>query len=220
MKKNVCLSWSGGRDSMLMLNRLHSSPDWKPAGLLTTLADEEKRVMMHDIPLSLLKKQAEALGLPLFPVMMKAGASNEEYENSMKAALKSLEAQGISTVAFGDIFLEDIRAFREEQMKKSALTSVFPLWGASTNELSREFIEKGYKAVLVCVDGSQLDPSFLGREYNEDLLRDLPSGVDPCGENGEFHTFVYDGPLFARKVEFEVEDTTQKYERFHYLHIK
>jgi uncharacterized protein (TIGR00290 family) len=219
MKKNVCLSWSGGRDSMLMLDRLHSSLDWKPAGLLTTLADEEKRVMMHDIPLSLLEKQAEALGLPLFPVMMKAGASNEEYEHSMKAALKSLETKGISTVAFGDIFLEDIRSYREEQMKKSALNPVFPLWEASTSDLSREFIKKGYKAILICVDGSQLDPSFLGREYDQKLLRDLPAGVDPCGENGEFHTFVYDGPLFKQKVEFHVEDTIEKFERFYYLHI-
>lgn len=205
---------------MLMLDQLHSSPDWKPSALLTTLAEEENRVMMHDIPLALLKKQAAALGLPLFPVMMKQGASNKEYEASMNSVLESIGAQGIDTMAFGDIFLEDIRAYREEQMKKSSLEPVFPLWGASTAALSREFIKRNYIAVLICVDGSQLDPSFLGREYDAELLRDLPAGVDPCGENGEFHTFVYDGPLFAEPVDFNTEETVEKYGRFHYLHIR
>ncbi|WP_409252285.1 ATP-binding protein [Bacillus sp. SCS-153A] len=220
MKKKICLSWSGGRDSMVMLDRLAASPDWKPAALLTTLAEEEERVMMHDTPLSLLKKQAEALSLPLLPVMMKQGPSNKEYEARMRTALDSLYEQGVETVAFGDIFLADIKAYREEQMKATSLQPVFPLWGNTTSNLSREFIEKGYKAVLVCIDSSQLDPSFLGREYDEELLQDLPDGVDPCGENGEFHTFVYDGPLFGRAVPFEAEETIEKYGRFHYLHIK
>ncbi|MGD6966528.1 adenine nucleotide alpha hydrolase [Rossellomorea vietnamensis] len=220
MKKNICLSWSGGRDSMVMLDRLHYSPEWNPARLLTTLAEEEQRVMMHDIPLPLLKKQSEALNLPLLPVLMKQGAGNEEYEAGMSSALGSLSAQVIQAVAFGDIYLKDIRAYRESQMSQTQLEPVFPLWGDTTSNLSREFIEKGYKAILICVDESQLDPSFLGREYDEDLLRDLPSSVDPCGENGEFHTFVYDGPLFKKPVEFNKLETIKKFERFHYLHVE
>ncbi|WP_421382155.1 ATP-binding protein [Bacillus salacetis] len=220
MKKKICISWSGGRDSMVMLDRLHSSSDWKPAALLTTLAEEEQRVMMHDIPLSLLTKQADSLKLPLHTVMMKQGASNEEYEESMRAALGSLSKQGIDTMAFGDIFLKDIKAYREDQMKKTTLEPVFPLWGDATENLSREFINKGYKAVLICVDCSQLDSSFLGREYDEDLLRDLPDGIDPCGENGEFHTFVYDGPLFEKAVDYQLKDTVERYDRFLYWHIE
>jgi uncharacterized protein (TIGR00290 family) len=220
MQKNVCLSWSGGRDSMVMLDRLHYSHNWETASLLTTFTEDEKRVMMHDIPLSLLQKQAAALKLPLRTVMLKQGASNEEYEASMSAALDSLGSQGINTVAFGDIFLEEIKAYREKQMKKTSLHSIFPLWGESTASLSREFIEKGYNAVLVCIDTDQLDPSFLGREYDEELLRDLPDGVDPCGENGEFHTFVYDGPLFETPVDFQVKKTIERFDRFHYLHIE
>ncbi|WP_052302390.1 hypothetical protein [Bacillus sp. SG-1] len=218
--KKICLSWSGGRDSMVMLDRLNSTPEWHPVSLLTTLAEEEKRVMMHDIPLSLMKKQAKALGLPLLPVMMKQGSSNEEYEAGMRAALDSLLEKGVETVAFGDIFLKDIKAYREEQMKQIPMEPLFPLWGASTADLSREFIDKGYKAVLVCIDSSQLHPSFLGRKYDDELLRDLPDGVDPCGENGEFHTFVYDGPLFKDPVHFNGEETIEKYERFHYLQIE
>ncbi|WP_113930574.1 ATP-binding protein [Bacillus sp. P14.5] len=220
MKKNICLSWSGGRDSMVMLDRLHSSKEWNPARLLTTLAEEEQRVMMHDIPLSLLKKQAKALNLPLLPILMKQGADNAEYEAGMSSALGSLSEQEITAVAFGDIFLEDIKAYRERQMSQTPLEPVFPLWGDSTLDLSREFIDKGYNAVLVCVDGSKLDPSFLGREYNENLLRDLPQGIDPCGENGEFHTFVYDGPLFKEPVNFTNKETVQKFESFHYLHVE
>ena len=210
MKKDICLSWSGGRDSMVMLDRLRSTPEWNPVSLLTTLAEEEQRVMMHDIPLSLMNKQAQALGLPLVPVMMKQGSSNEEYEAGMRAALDSLLEKGVETVAFGDIFLKDIKAYREEQMKQTPMEPLFPLWGASTADLSREFIDKGYKAVLVCIDSSQLHPSFLGREYSDELLRDLPDGVDPCGENGEFHTFVYDGPLFKEPVHFNGEETDRK----------
>jgi uncharacterized protein (TIGR00290 family) len=220
MLKNVCLSWSGGRDSMVMLDRLSASAEWRPGALLTTFAEEENRVMMHDTPLSLMKKQAEALHLPLLTVMMRQGSNNEEYEAGMSAALDSLSSQGIDTVAFGDIFLEDIKAYRENQMKKSSLEPIFPLWGDSTENLSREFIEKGYKAVLICTDSSQLDPSFLGREYDEELLRDLPDEVDPCGENGEFHTFVYDGPLFEKPVDFQVKETIERYDRFLYMHIE
>jgi uncharacterized protein (TIGR00290 family) len=220
MKKKICLSWSGGRDSMVMLDRLYASSEWKPAALLTTVAEEEQRVMMHDVPLSLLKKQAESLKLPILPVLMKHGVNNKEYEAGLKSALGSLSDQGIETIAFGDIFLEDIKAYREEQMKQTSLQPVFPLWGDSTASLSREFISKGYKAILVCVDSSQLDSSFLGREFDDELLQDLPEGVDPCGENGEFHTFVYNGPLFEQPVDFQLEETVEKFERFHYLHIK
>ncbi|WP_064091970.1 Dph6-related ATP pyrophosphatase [Rossellomorea aquimaris] len=213
----ICLSWSGGRDSMMMLHELKRMNE-NVQGLLTTFQEESKKIMMHEVPFSLVEKQASSLGLPLYPVWFDdSGVDNQEYEKRMMRAVTQLEEEQISHMAFGDLFLKDIREYREKQMDKTNLGSLFPLWGKNTRQLSKEFIEEGYKGVIVCVDEDQLDVSFLGREYNEEFLRDLPDTVDPCGENGEFHSFVFDGPLFDKPVSFKLKGTYQKWNRFSYV---
>ncbi|HEY0512293.1 MAG TPA: diphthine--ammonia ligase, partial [Thermoanaerobaculia bacterium] len=200
MPKPILLSWSGGKDSSLALHALRSSPDFEPAGLLTTLTEDHDRISMHGVRRELLERQAESIGLPLHKVFIPRDCSNEIYEERLAATLRDLKSQGIHHVAFGDLFLEDVRAYREKQMAPLGLEPVFPVWGLDTTELARQFIRLGFKAVLVCVDTDVLDPVFVGRSFDEDLLRDLPAEVDPCGENGEFHTFVHAGPIFREPV--------------------
>lgn len=189
-------------------------------GLLTTFAHSSKKMLMHGVQLLLVEKQASSLGLPLYPVWFYENVSNDVYEKEMEVRLNELSSKGYTKLAFGDLFLEDIRSYREDQMRPTKLDPIFPLWGKSTRELSREFIDKGYKAKLVCVDGSQLSSEFLGREYDEKLLQDLPDSVDPCGENGEFHTFVYDGPLFQHAISFEEKGQYIQFDHFHYLQLE
>lgn len=212
----ICLSWSGGRDSMMMLHELSKNKE-NVQGLLTTFLKESEKMMMHEVPATLVKKQAEALGLPLYPVWFEDTVDNEKYESVMMNALRELREKQFTHMGFGDLFLEDIRKYREEQMKKTELELLFPLWGKDTRTLSKEFIKEGYKAVIVCVDEEQLDPRFLGRVYDEEFLRDLPDSVDPCGENGEFHSFVFDGPLFQEPVAFQTDGRYRKWDRFSYV---
>jgi uncharacterized protein (TIGR00290 family) len=200
MKTPILLSWSGGKDSALSLHALRSSPDFEPAGLLTTINEDYDRISVHGVRRELLERQAESIGLPLRKVLIPKDCPNEIYEDRLAVALREAKAQGIHHVAFGDLFLEDIRAYREKQMAALGLTPVFPVWGLDTAQLARDFIGLGFQALLVCVDSEALDPAFVGRAFDEDLLRDLPSGVDPCGENGEFHTFVHAGPVFREPV--------------------
>ena len=216
MKKKVCVSWSGGRDSTLMLYKLMNMPDVDVSCLMTTFNEDTKKVMMHDIPFDLLEKQALALGLELRPIWLSNHVTNEEYEMKMTAAVGGLVRDGIDYMAFGDLFLEDIRAYREKNLEGTGLQALFPLWDLSSEESSTAFLDAGFKATVVCVDSSQLDSSFTGAEYDKSLLQRLPEGVDPCGENGEFHTFVYDGPLFKEQVEFKVKNTYVRNERFWY----
>jgi uncharacterized protein (TIGR00290 family) len=200
MRAPILLSWSGGKDSALALHRLRSSPDFEPAGLLTTINEDYDRISVHGVRREFLERQAESIGLPLRKVLIPKDCPNEIYEDRLVAALREAKAQGIRHVAFGDLFLEDIRAYREKQMAALGLTPVFPVWGLDTAQLAHDFISLGFQALLVCVDTEALDPSFVGRAFDESLLRDLPSGVDPCGENGEFHTFVHAGPIFREPV--------------------
>jgi uncharacterized protein (TIGR00290 family) len=200
MPEPILLSWSGGKDSALTLHALRSSPDFEPAGLLTTLSEDYDRISVHGVRRELLERQAAPIGLPLRKVLIPRDCPNEIYEDCLAAALREAKAQGIRHVAFGDLFLEDIRAYREKQMAALGLQPVFPVWGLDTAQLARDFIGLGFQAVLVCVDSEALDPAFVGRSFDEDLLRDLPPGVDPCGENGEFHTFVHAGPIFREPV--------------------
>jgi uncharacterized protein (TIGR00290 family) len=200
MKKPILLSWSGGKDSALALHALRSSPDFEPTGLLTTLNEDYDRISVHGVRRELLERQAESIGLPLRKVLIPKDCPNEIYEDRLAAALQEAKALGLHHVAFGDLFLEDIRAYREKQMAALGLTPVFPVWGLDTALLARDFIARGFQALLVCVDTEALDASFVGRSFDEDLLRDLPPGVDPCGENGEFHTFVHAGPIFREPV--------------------
>jgi uncharacterized protein (TIGR00290 family) len=196
----LALSWSGGKDSALALASLREADGVGPAALLTTVTETFDRISMHGVRRSLLRRQAEAVGLPLVEVAIPPACSNDVYESRMAAALASTALAGVDEFAFGDLFLEDVRAYRESRLAAAGKRARFPLWGAETAELARRFVEAGFRAVLVCVDPLALDGSFAGREYDERLLADLPPEADPCGENGEFHTFVYDGPIFEEAI--------------------
>ncbi len=199
-KTRVVLAWSGGKDSLAALQRLRRDGRVEVAGLLTTLNRRYDRISMHGVRRLLLEAQAEALGLPVMHVWTPHHSTNEAYEAAMGRALARLRAQGVQAVAFGDLFLEDIRAYRERMLAPTGLQPLFPIWGEDTGTLAREMIEWGMHATLVCVDPQALEPSFVGRPYDLALLADLPEKVDPCGENGEFHTFVHDGPGFRHPV--------------------
>jgi uncharacterized protein (TIGR00290 family) len=198
----VILSWSGGKDSALALHRLKAEPEIEVVGLLTTITRDDDRISMHGVRRALLEAQAESLGLPLLVNHFEAGADNAAYEASMGQAFSECRARGVTHVAFGDLFLADIRAYRDRLMAAHGMTPLYPTWRADTDVLVREFIAQGFRAVLCCVDPKQLEPRFVGREIDLDFLAELPPGVDPCGENGEFHSFVFDGPDFAAPVPF------------------
>jgi uncharacterized protein (TIGR00290 family) len=195
------MAWSSGKDSAFALHELGEHPEVEVVGLLTTVNESHGRVAMHAVRRELLMAQAEAVGLPLVEVPIPYPCTNEAYEHAMTAALGWARAQDIAGVAFGDLFLEDIRAYRERQMAPTGLACHFPLWGRPTGELAREMIAAGFRARIACIDPRALPASFAGREFDAELLDDLPPTVDPCGENGEFHTFVWDGPTFSRPVE-------------------
>lgn len=198
--KRVILAWSSGKDSAWALHVLRQDPEIEVAGLFTTLNEQFDRVAMHAVRNQLLHQQAEAAGLPLLTVGLPWPCSNEEYERRMAAACTQMVSEGIQAVAFGDLFLEDVRAYREKQLAPTGLEPLFPLWKLPTAELARAMIASGQKARITCVDPRKLPASFAGREFDLDLLRDLPAGVDACGENGEFHSFVYESPDFTRPV--------------------
>jgi uncharacterized protein (TIGR00290 family) len=205
---SVVLSWSGGKDSALSLWMLRSEELVEPIALMTTVTDAYARISMHGVRRELLMAQARATGLPVLEVEIPPSCSNDVYEQRMAQALASREIAGADTVAFGDLFLEDIRAYREERLAQVDKRAVFPVWGRDTTELARTFIDSGFEAILVCVDPRQLDPSFAGRSFDERLLSDLPGGVDPCGENGEFHTFVHAGPIFDEPIPVQVGESS------------
>lgn len=196
------LSWSGGKDSALALQALRADPGARVDGLLTTVTDVYDRVSMHGVRRTLLERQAAAAGLPLNVVRIPPACGNAEYEARFGGALAGWAGRGGEAVAFGDLFLADIRAYRERLVAEHApgLAARFPVWGADTAALAHRFVADGFRAVLVCVDPRQIDASFCGREYDGSLLAELPPGADPCGEHGEFHTFVYDGPVFGAPV--------------------
>jgi uncharacterized protein (TIGR00290 family) len=193
------LAWSGGKDSALALWQLRQA-GVTPAALMTTVTEDYERISMHGVRRSLLRQQAAATGLPLVEVEIPAGCTNDLYERRMAAAFASAELAPVGEVAFGDLFLEDIRAYREDRLAAAGRRARFPLWGSDTAALARRFLAAGFRAILVCVDPRALDPSFAGRDYDDALLAGLPAAVDPCGENGEFHTFVTAGPVFAAPI--------------------
>ena len=188
------MSWSSGKDSTLALQCVE--PDIEVTGLLVTVNEEADRVAMHAVRRSLLEQQADRLGLPLHVVPIPSPCPNDVYETRMGEALNAASRDGVGAMVFGDLFLEDVRLYRERALAPTGIVPVFPLWSRPTDELARQIVAGGIRAVLTCVDPAQLSPSFVGRPYDEDLLRDLPPAVDPCGERGEFHTFVWDAPLF------------------------
>jgi uncharacterized protein (TIGR00290 family) len=199
--KRILLSWSSGKDSAWALHLLRQSGKYEIAGLLTTFNQEFDRVAMHGVRRALVEQQAIAAGIPLWAVPLPWPCSNADYETIMAHTCAKAVAEGIATIAFGDLFLEDVRAYREKQLKGTGLEPIFPVWGLPTPALAREMISAGLRARLTCVDTAKLDAAFAGREFDETLLNELPEETDPCGEKGEFHSFVYAGPIFRRPIE-------------------
>jgi uncharacterized protein (TIGR00290 family) len=204
------LSWSSGKDSAWALHALRAKREVDVVGLLTTFNAAFARVAMHAVRDELVRRQATAVGLPLWAVQLPWPCPNDAYEAAMEVALSRARADGITHIAFGDLFLADIRAYREERMRACGMTPVFPLWGRDTAALAREMIDGGARATIVCVDPNQLDAGFCGRDFDAALLAALPSGVDPCGENGEFHTFAWDGPAFRWPVRVRRGEIVQR----------
>jgi uncharacterized protein (TIGR00290 family) len=205
----VALSWSGGKDSALTLWVLRRQAI-EPEALITTVTDGYDRVSMHGVRRELLARQAGALGIPLVEVVIPPACVNEVYEARMARAFARPPLSCVDAVAFGDLFLEEVRAYREARLAAGGKRGLFPLWGRDTGELAREFVAAGFDAIIVCLDPRALDPSFAGRSYNERLLAELPASVDPCGENGEFHTFVHAGPIFAAPIACETGEVVER----------
>jgi len=213
--ERVILSWSGGKDSAMALYELRRSGDYEVIALLTTVAREFERVSHHGVRVELLEEQAAAVGVALHKLYLPPDrCTNEEYEALMERTMLDFWARGVRTVAFGDIFLADLRAYRERNLAKVGMRGLFPIWHRDTAELMRTFIGLGFRARLACVDGTKLGREFAGRTIDAALLSDLPSEVDPCGENGEFHSFVYDGPIFRRPVRVTVGETVSRDSRY------
>jgi uncharacterized protein (TIGR00290 family) len=201
MKKLTWLSWSSGKDSAWALHLLRQAPDVTVTGLFTTVNARHQRVAMHAVRLALLRAQAESVGLPIRVINIPDQCSNMRYEEEMEKFIVEAKAQGVTHIAFGDLFLEDVRAYREAQLLTTGIKPLFPLWQVPTGPLSRTMISYGLRAVIPCIDPRQLSPSYVGREFNDSFLSDLPETVDPCGERGEFHSFVIDGPMFHHAIE-------------------
>jgi uncharacterized protein (TIGR00290 family) len=201
-RHRFALSWSGGKDSALALWSLRQQR-LEPEALITTVTDGYERVSMHGVRRALLAQQAHELGIELVEVVIPPACVNDVYEQRMAEAFAAEPLASVEAVVFGDLFLEDVRAYREQRLAAAGKQGLFPLWSRDTAELAREFLDMGFEATVVCVDPSVLDPGFAGRRYDLQLLAELPAGVDPCGENGEFHTFVHTGPIFAEPVRCE-----------------
>ncbi len=210
MSKDIFLSWSGGKDSSLALYEIQKASSHRVAGLLTTITEDYDRISMHGVRRALLERQADALGLPLRKILIPKDSTNAIYESRMRALLEEGLREGIDIVAFGDIFLEDLKLYREKNLAQLGMKGLFPIWKRDTSELAHTFINLGFKAVLVCVDTAMLDPTFAGRPYDQELLRDLPPHVDPCGENGEFHSFAFDGPIFKHQINHTVGEVVRR----------
>lgn len=206
----IALSWSGGKDSALALRSLGREQGIRPTALVTTVAEDCGRVSGHGVRRELVQAQADAVGLPLVEIAIPALCPHDVYEARTAQALAVPPLSGLRTMAFADLFLQDIRAYREERLATAGWTAIFPLWRRDPAALAREVIEAGFQAVLVCVDPAKLDASFAGRAYDESLLADLPALIDPCGEHGEFHTFVHAGPIFDRPIPIKRGETVRR----------
>ncbi len=209
-KTKAILSWSSGKDSAYSLFTLRKVNQFEIVELLTTVTDTFKRVSMHGVREELLEAQAESLGLPLHKIRIPSPCPNEIYEAKMAEYLKARRAEGIRHVAFGDLFLADLRQYREQRLAELNFEGIFPLWLRDTQDLAKKMIEDGFEAILTCVDLKKLPKEFAGRKFDHRLLADLPAGIDPCGENGEFHSFVYGGPIFNKKIPIRVGETVER----------
>jgi uncharacterized protein (TIGR00290 family) len=204
------VSWSSGKDSAWMLHVLKQDPSIEVGGLLTTMNEEFDRVAMHAVRRRLLEAQAEAADVPLRTVQLPWPCTNEQYEERMRVAVSRAVAEGFTHVAFGDLFLEDVRKYREQKLAGTGLTPLFPIWGIPTDQLAKQMIEGGLRSVLTCINPKHLDRSFAGRQFDRALLDDLPSEVDKCGERGEFHSFAWNGPMFNHPVAIEVGEIVDR----------
>ncbi len=209
-KPKAWLSWSSGKDSAWALHIMRQRGDFEIAALLTTVNQKYQRVAMHAVRESVLEQQAAAAGIPLVKIPIPSPCPNEVYERAMSAAMAQARSEGVTHVAFGDLFLEDIRKYREENLAKCGMTPVFPLWLKNTRELANEMIVSGLRAYLTCVDPRKLDRSFAGRAFDNQFLTDIPAHVDSCGENGEFHTCVVAGPMFASPIDVSVGEIVER----------
>jgi uncharacterized protein (TIGR00290 family) len=218
LSEKVIVGWSGGKDSALALFEVMKS-GMEVMELLTTILKEEDRISVHGVRRILLEQQAEALGLPLEKMLISKDASNIEYEQELLALLRNHGNNRVLSVVFGDIFLEDVKRYRDEMLAKIDMHGVYPLWGRNTRELAEKFIDLGFKAVVTVVDSNVLGKEFAGREFDKKFLPDLPTSVDPCGEKGEFHTFVYNGPIFSKPVKFSKGEVTFVNNRFWHCDI-
>jgi uncharacterized protein (TIGR00290 family) len=204
--EKILLCWSGGKDSAMALHELQKSRKCEVISLLTTITEGYDRVSLHGVRRALVRKQAQSLGLPLEEVFIPQDCPDQEYESRMRAALAGFREAAVSRVAFGDIFLEEVRRYREDNLSRLDMKGLFPLWGRDTAELIPSFIALGFQAVTVCVDAKVLDNGFVGRILDRDFLASLPAGIDPAGENGEFHSFVFNGPIFKEKISYSLGD--------------
>lgn len=209
-RTKVLVSWSSGKDSAWMLHVLMQDPAIEVGGLLTTMNEAFDRVAMHAVRRPLVEAQARAAGIPLRTVPLPWPCSNEEYEARMRVAVADAVAEGFTHTAFGDLFLEDVRRYREEKLAGTGLSPLFPMWGISTDALAARMVAEGLRSVITCVNPRQLDRSFAGRQFDESLLTDLPAGVDKCGERGEFHSFAWDGPMFANPIPVMVGEVVER----------
>jgi uncharacterized protein (TIGR00290 family) len=213
------LSWSSGKDSAYALWTLRQDPGVELVGLLTTVNSSVDRVSMHAVRSSVLQAQAAAAGLPLQTIPLPDPCSDEIYRSAMSRAIDEATGRGVQAIAFGDLFLEDVRAYRETQLAGTGITPLFPLWGRPTAAFAGEMIDAGVRAIVTCVDTEQLDRSFLGRSFDRDLLRDLPPGVDPCAENGEFHSVAIAGPMFGAPLSVETGEVVDR-DRFVFIDVR
>ncbi len=215
MKEKVILCWSGGKDSAIALHALLEDDRYEVVSLLTTVAKQYERISHHGVREELLEQQAAALSIRLHKLYLhQANCNFEDYEAAMKKVMLEFKEKDVLTVAFGDIFLQDLREYRQDNLAKVGMKGIFPIWHRDTTEIVRTFISLGFKAYLTCVDGEKLGEEFAGRPIDADLIRDLPDGVDPCGENGEFHSYVYDGPIFQRPVGVSVGEVVLRDVRY------
>jgi len=210
MTQKAIFNWSSGKDSALALYKTLQEEKFEITSLLTIINKEFQRISMHGVSVSLLEKQAESLGFPLIKLELPKAPSMEEYQELMNSTMNKIKSHGVTNSIFGDIFLEDLRKYREEQLQSIGMKGVFPLWNRNTTELIHEFLDLSFKTIVTCVNETYLDKSFAGRIIDADFIKDLPKNVDPCGENGEFHTFTFDGPIFKNPIDFEIGEVVKK----------
>lgn len=217
--ENVLVSWSGGKDSAVALYEILKNQNYHVSALLTTVTEDYDRISMHGVRRILLERQVASLGFPLETVLISKNASNEEYEANMGRVLAKYKAAGTTSVVFGDIFLEDLRKYREDKLATLEMRGIFPIWKRDTPELAHSLPALGFKAITTCVDTTLLGKQFVGRVIDERFLSELPPGVDACGENGEYHSFVYAGPIFKEPVSFTLGETVLRENRFYYCDL-